>query len=471
MLVIVARLDPQSPEPLYRQLYRSLRQDILDGRLPAGTRLPPTRLLCAQLELSRNTVIGAIDQLQQEGFVRCRVGAGTFVTEAGPPRLPVEAARLSDWGETCLKAAANSRANPFHADAFCPALPGVDDFPFDQWTRILGRVARHHGGLVGYSHANGLAGLRQAVAAYLRTARGVACTEEQVFITTGAQAGLSGAARLLLDPGEPAWLEEPHYLGARGALLAAGARLVPVPVDEEGLDVAAGARRQPSPRLIYVSPSHQFPLGVPMSLARRTALLELAGRVRAWVLEDDYDSEFRYTGKPLASLQGLDHNGRVLYVGTFSKIMFPALRLGYVVVPATLVDVFAAERQVACKQLPLLEQAALAAFIQEGLLARHLRKMRQLYDERRGALVEALGATSLRAGPCDTGISLVGWLPDGCDDRAVSAACERAGLEANPVSAYRLEPGPPGLLLGFGVAPEPALRAGVRKLQEVLCAF
>lgn len=466
--MIVAHLDPDSPEPLYQQLYRSLRQDILEGRLPAGTRLPPTRLLCRQLDVSRNTVIGAIDQLQAEGFVRSKVGAGTYVTGSGAPLLPVEAARLSDWGETCLKAAARSQANPYHADAFCPALPAVDDFPFDLWARTLGRVARRPGGLVGYSHGTGYAGLRSAVAAYLRSARGVACSEEQVFITSGAQAGLAGAARLLLNPGEPAWIEEPHYLGARGAFLSAGAELVPVPVDAEGLDVARGAELCPAPRLIYVSPSHQFPVGVAMSLARRTALLELAARRRSWVLEDDYDSEFRYVGKPLASLQGLDRNGRVIYVGTFSKIMFPGLRLGYLVVPATLVDVFAAERQVCTRQLPLLEQAALASFLEEGHLGRHLRRMRQLYDERRAVLVECLRSLPLELGPCDTGISLVGWLPPGRDDAAVSRACQEAGLEVNPISAYRLSPGRHGLLLGFGVASQAQLREGAAKLARVL---
>jgi GntR family transcriptional regulator / MocR family aminotransferase len=295
-----------------------------------------------------------------------------------------------------------------------------------------------------------------------------------VIVVAGSQQALDLTARLLLDEGDAAWIEDPGYLGARGALLGAGASLVPVPVDGEGLDVQAGQARNPEARLIYVSPSHQYPYGVTMSLPRRLALLESASRAGAWVLEDDYDSEYRYAGRPLAALQGLDGEGRVIYLGTFSKVLFPALRLGYMVVPPDLVDGFVAARALVDRHSPTLDQAALADFIADGHFARHIRRMRALYAERQAILVEA--ATHGLAGVLDVstaeaGMHLVGWLPPGVDDVEASRQAAAHGVEAPPLSLYSLEPPRHGgLLLGYTAVGEKEIRDGVQRLAKALRA-
>ena len=274
--------------------------------------------------------------------------------------------------------------------AFRPGMPAFDGFPFEEWSRYVARRWRNPAtDLLGYGDAAGYRPLREAIARHLAVARGVRCDAGQVVIVAGSQQALDLAARVLLDPGDAVWIEEPGYLGARAALAAAGAKLVPVPVDAEGLDVAAGVALQRAAAMAYVSPSHQYPLGVTMSLSRRLALLEWARAAGAWVLEDDYDSEYRYAGRPLAALQGLDGDGRVIYLGTFSKVMLPSLRLGYLVLPPDLVDAFVAARAIADRHSPSVEQAALADFIVDGQLDRHIRRMRMLYAERQAALVDA----------------------------------------------------------------------------------
>jgi len=310
------------------------------------------------------------------------------------------------------------------------------------------------------------------ISAYLGATRAVRCTWEQVIVVSGSQQALDLAARVLLDPGDAAWVEDPGYAGARGALLGAGARLVPVPVDGDGLDVAAGAQLGAGARLAYVSPSHQYPLGVTMSLSRRLALLGWASRSGAWVLEDDYDSEYRYTGRPLEALQGLDPEGCVIYLGTFSKVLFPALRLGYLVVPPELVDPFTAARELVDRQSPSVEQAVLAEFIAEGHFARHVRRMRVLYAERQATLVEAAarelsGALDVR--PAEAGMHLVGWLPGGTDDREASRRAAAEGVEATALSLHGIEPPQRrGLLLGYAAVGEEEIRAGVRRLAASL---
>jgi GntR family transcriptional regulator/MocR family aminotransferase len=326
--------------------------------------------------------------------------------------------------------------------------------------------------LLDYGEPAGYRPLREAIAAHLATARAVVCDAEQVVVVNGTQQAADLCARLLLDEGDAAWLEEPGYPGARAALRAAGARVVPVPVDGDGLDVAEGERRCPAARLCYVTPSHQYPLGVTLGLPRRLALLEWAARSGAWVIEDDYDSEFRYSGRPLASLQGLDRAGRVVYVGTFSKVLAPALRLAYLVVPPGLAAGFAAARAAADGGSPLLPQAILADFVAEGGLARHVRRMRALYAERQAALVAAVRRElrgRLEAAPAAAGQHLVGWLPEGADDRVAARRAAAAGLGPPPLSAYRLEPGGRGgLLLGYAGVPPGRLRDGVRRLAAAL---
>ncbi|MBO0816719.1 MAG: PLP-dependent aminotransferase family protein, partial [Actinobacteria bacterium] len=336
-----------------------------------------------------------------------------------------------------------------------------------------GRARRSADSLLRYQHPAGYVPLREAIAAYVGLARGVRCTPEQVLVVAGAQAGLSLAARLLLDPGDEAWLEDPGYYGARGAIIAAGAVPVPVPVDGSGLDLAAGQRRAPRARIAYVTPSHQFPLGVTMSLPRRLALLEWAREADAYVVEDDYDSEYRYQGDPLPSLQGLDPGGRVVYVGSFSKVLFPALRVGYVIVPGELADAFAAGHRFAAIHVPSLEQAALTDFISDGHLARHIRRMRALYAAREAALAEAIERElggMLSVTPPHAGLHLIGWLPDGTSDELAAARAAAHGVDAQPLSAHALRPGRPGLLLGHAATPEPEIIAGVRRLAASLPA-
>ncbi len=483
-------LDGTTGVPLHRQVYDGLRGAILAGRLVAGTRLPSTRALATELRVSRNSVLTAFDQLLAEGYLEGRVGSGTFVARALPDDLlrahpataialrPAAAGRpISRRGAALAAATAIPPAidwpDGMEQRAFRVGSPAFDAFPHDVWARILARRARRSlPRLLAYQDPAGHRPLREALAAYLGAARGVRCTAEQVIIVAGSQGALDLAARVLLDPGDPVWIEDPGYLGARGALLGAGARLVPVPTDGEGLRVADGVARCPGARLAFVTPSHQFPTGATMSLARRLALLEWAGRAGAWILEDDYDSEFRYAGRPLAALQGLDGEGRVVYLGTFSKTLFPALRLGYLVVPPDLVETFVAARLFAGMHTAALEQAALADFIVEGHFARHIRRMRALYAERGAALVAALGRDLpglLDVRTPEAGMQLLARLPDGVDDRAAAHRAAAHGVDVWPLSIHHLEPaGRGGLLLGYAAVNEGELRDGVRRLATAL---
>ena len=325
-----------------------------------------------------------------------------------------------------------------------------------------------------YGDAAGYRPLREAIAAYVRAARAVRCDAEQVIIVSGSQQGIDLTARLLLDSGDQAWVEEPGYPTGRAVFAAAGVRLCPVPVDSEGLDVRAGASRAAGAKLVYVTPSHQFPLGMTMTLPRRLALLEWARRTGAWVLEDDHNSEYRYTSRPLAALQGLDAAGQVIYLGTFSKVLFPALRLGYLIVPPRLVDAFLAARTIMDRHPPTAPQAALADFIADGHFARHVRRSRALYAERQGVLVAAARAIAgtLDVGPAEAGMHLVGRLGGECDDRNVAIAARACGVEVSPLSAYHFRPGGRGgLLLGYAAYTERDIREGVQRLARALGAL
>ncbi|MDQ6692930.1 MAG: PLP-dependent aminotransferase family protein, partial [Chloroflexota bacterium] len=430
-------LEPTLPLPIYRQLYDQLRQAILTGRLKGGTRLPSTRLFADELGVARNTVLNAFEQLLAEGYLYSRIGAGTYVATVLPEELlnaepPSDQAghalrtgrRLSQRGRQLAAAAVEPYLPAERFPAFKLGMPALDSFPFKLWGQLWaarwGSTPRE---LLTYGEAAGYRELREAIAGYLRSARAVRCEADQVIIVAGTQQGMDLAARLLLDEGDEAWIEDPGYLGAWGALASAGARPCPVPVDSEGLNVEAGMASCPGARLAYVSPSHQHPLGVTMSLRRRLALLDWASRNGAWIIEDDYDSEYRYSGRPLATLQGLDRDGRVIYIGTFSKVLFPGLRLAYLVVPPDMVDPFVAARTYADRASPLQEQAVLADFIQDGHFARHIRRMRELYGERQGLLVETVKvqmAGLLDVTPSPAGMHLVGWLPEGSDDLEAS---------------------------------------------------
>ncbi len=355
--------------------------------------------------------------------------------------------------------------------SFAPGYPAEDQFPWPPLTEIAQELLTGaDGSVLQYGPTRGYRPLREATLDMMRT-RGITSDIDRVVITTGSQQGLDLVARVLLDPGDKVWLEDPGYHGARGAFTAAGGTIVPVPVDQDGLDVMAGRALAPDARLAFVTPSRQLPLGATMSLTRRLALLEWASTSRAAIFEDDYDSEFRYASRPLPALQGLDRAGCVLYAGTFSKVTFPSMRLGYLVVPPSLVDMFGAARHFADFHSPFLEQAVMTDFIVEGHFERHIRRMRAIYHERQVLLVnlarERLGGL-LDVRPADAGMTVVGWLGSGLDDVVTARAAERAGLHVLPVSPLAVRPLPPALLLGYAGVRDDEIREGVNRLAIVL---
>jgi GntR family transcriptional regulator/MocR family aminotransferase len=487
--LLALTLDPQSSISLYQQLYDGLRSAILTGRLTAGTRLPATRMLASELGISRTTVVTALEQLQTEGYLEARVGSGTYVAHVLPEELLhadktlPQAARqtrtpraLSLRAQLLARTSLKNLPRPGRVRAFQAGLPALDEIPFDVWSRLAVRYYHHPPReLLSYGDAAGYRPLREAIATYLNTSRAVRCTPEQVLIVAGTQQALKIVAYLLLEPQDAVWMEEPGYTKARDAFVAAGVNIIPVPVDQEGLDVANGQALCPDARLVYVSPSHQYPLGVVMSLARRLALLEWAHQAGAWILEDDYDSEYRYRGRPLSSLQGLDTREQVIYMGTFSKVLFPALRLGYMVVPPDLVDTFVAARALFDRHSPQIEQAILADFIAEGHFVRHIRRMRILYEHRQQVLLEAAQqelAGLLAVSAHEAGMHLVGWLPSGLDDRAISRSAALHGVDVQPLSAF--SPGNtvgPGLLLGYTCFSDDEIREGACQLARALQGF
>jgi GntR family transcriptional regulator/MocR family aminotransferase len=495
---LLVPLDLEAAEPLHRQIYEGVRAGILAGRFAANARLPSTRVLASELGVARNTVVLAFEQLAAEGYLGARRGGGTRVRAAVPDSLisvhaPRRAPRVVR--ETLRPANESVRANlparfaqlvarnpeiGVRRDGaivpFALGMPAIDAFPFELWARLTARRWRSGAVFLGSAATAGDEALRTAIAAYVTSSRGARCTPEQVFIVSGAQQALDLSARVLLEPGDPVWMEDPGYAGARAALAGAGARVIDVPVDGEGMDVSTGEREAPDARLAYVTPSHQYPLGTVMSASRRLSLLNWARRVNGWVLEDDYDSEFRYAGRPIPSLQGLDAErggaARVLYIGTFSKTLAPALRLGYLIVPDELVDVFRVARAIAGGHAPTLEQGVLADFIGEGHYMRHVRRVRALCAERQQVLLEAARAEiddAMQLAPDAAGLHVVGWLAPGAKDAEVAEAAVRAGVDATPLSAYSSAPPHRGaLLLGYAAFDEKEIRAGVRKLARVL---
>jgi GntR family transcriptional regulator/MocR family aminotransferase len=429
-------------------------------------------------------VLDAYAQLLAEGYVEGHAGSGTYVTRTLPDMVlqlqtttsvvhAPQARHPSRRGRLLATTPVSISRDSGPPPAFRPGIPAFDVFPFDIWARLMTRHWRQPPPeLLSYGDPAGYPPLRKAIAEYLGAARGVRCTPEQIIVVAGSQQGLDLATRVLLDVGDRAWIEDPGYIGARGAIQSAGAELVPVPVDQEGLDVAQAVSRCATARLVYITPSHQFPLGVTMSLPRRLALLEWAHRAGAWVLEDDYDSEYRYTGRPLPALQGLDTENRTVYLGTLSKTLFPSLRLGYMVVPADLADAFIATKALTDRHAPSVEQAVLADFITEGHFARHIRRTRILYAERQAALVEAAARHLqglLEISPAEAGMHLVGWLPEGMSDTQASRRAASAGLDTPALSSYALEPlSRGGLLLGYAAVDENEIRQGIHRLSAAL---
>jgi GntR family transcriptional regulator / MocR family aminotransferase len=475
-------LERASPVPLYKQLYEAIRQAILSGTLNKGLRLPSTRLLAAELKVSRNIVVIAFEQLLAEGYIQSRTGAGTYVTKTLPDEVLQVQSRsgagsrtLSERGRTIRKLA------PFVAPPdpklryapFRYGLPALDHLPLELWGRLLARYCRKASAEIAvHGDPAGLRRLREAVASYAGVARGVRCHADQVLIVNGSQQAIDIAARVLADPGDVAIIEDPGYVGARSALQAAGIKLVPLKVGKEGLRVDLLAKKNLKAKLVYVTPSHQFPLGVVLSLANRLELLEWAAQNGAWILEDDFDSEYRYESKPIPALQGLDRNGRVIYFATFSKVLFPSLRLGYLIVPDDLLDSVVAARWISDRCSPLVEQSALADFISEGHFASHIRRMRALYMERRSVMIDTIREETgdlLETWDTEAGMHTIAWLPEDLEDTRVAAEAAAAGLNVGPVSDFALRPlSRGGLLLGYAAFSPAAIRKGVRELASVL---
>lgn len=482
---LFVELDETEEVPLYRQLYEGIREAVLSGRLAPGTRIPSTRDLSEHLDVSRTTVLTAVNRLVAEGFLETKVGAGTRVHPDIRPEgggLTVGAAGreaegspgLSERGRRLARLDSPSPGQREAPKPFQPGIPAIDRFPGEEWSRVVGRVWREAGHReLTYGDPGGEAALREAVAGHLRAARGFQCTAEQVLVTSGTQQGLDLAARLLVDSGDTAWMEEPGYAGGRSSLQSAGADVRPIPVDEDGLRVSEGWRRAPEAALASVTPSHQMPLGVRMSLPRRLELLEWAAERGAWILEDDYDSEFRFEGRPLLPLRGIDRTDRVLYFGSFSKTMFPGLRLGFIVLPEVLVEPFRRFRATVDQHPPTVPQLATAEFIDAGGFARHLSRMRSLYRKRheivRDELETELGDAVNVAGTA-TGLHLVVHLPEGVDDRAVCRRAGDRGLDVLSLSSFYRDPERerPGLVLGFGAYNRRALEKGVQRLAETM---
>jgi GntR family transcriptional regulator / MocR family aminotransferase len=472
---LLIHVEPNARATLQEQIYDGIRRAILTGLARPGARLPSSRELAADLGVCRATSLLAVEKLIAEGYVVTRPGAGAYVAPDLPDDLPRVRGGLRQLNarhpplSARATALAGRRARTWRLPGgprpFRVGTPAVDLLPINLWSQLTAR--RQRSASPSQFDYGEWPPLREAIAAHLRSARGTQCSAEQVLIVAGAQSGLDLMARLLLDPGDAVWMEEPGYPGAQSALIAAGARLVPVPVDEHGLDVEAGIQRARDARLAYVTPSHQFPLGVVMSLPRRLALLRWASAAEAWVVEDDYDSEFRHGTRPVPCLHGMDVDNRVIYVGTFSKSLFPSLRLGFVIVPLDLRDRLVAARRALEFQPPPLNQAVLADFMADGHYERHLRRMRAAYRERLDAMVSAATrfcGGALRVRPVLTGLHAVADLEEGDDERVAREASAR-GVEAMPLSMYAsVAPGANGLLLGFApIRPEDA-PDGMRRL-------
>jgi GntR family transcriptional regulator/MocR family aminotransferase len=466
----------------WRWLDAGLRASILEGRLHPGTRLPSTRDLAHQYSLSRGTIVSAFEQLKSEGYLEGSVGSGTYVART----LPDDLLQVARAARTHAAARGHPRRRLSHyaarvapfpvlelrpSRAFRPNLPALDLFPTTAWAQLTARRLRRASTslLLGCSPM-GYGPLRTAVAGYLSSSRGVKCVPDQIAIVSGVQEGLDLAARLLLDPGDRVGLEDPGYAGAAAVFEAVGARIESLRIDPEGMLVPGSGARDL--RLVYVTPAHQFPLGVSMSLRRRLELLEWARRSDALVFEDDYDSEYRYSGRPVPALQGLDGLGQVLFAGSFNKVLFPSLRLGYLVVPQDLVDCFAAARSMTSRHPPVLEQAVLCDFIADGHFGRHLRRMRQVYAERVSVLLEGARrrlAGLLEIAGVEAGLQTAGWLGAGIDGESAAAAAAARGVEVTPLSRYsRGGLAREGLQLGFAAVDTSEIERGVRELAIAL---
>ena len=482
------RLDRKAREPLHQQLYRQIRDELIAGHFNHNSsRLPSSRALATDLGIARLTVKLAFEKLHAEGYLQAKTGSGTFVADPLPETFlrsntPVpepqkeRPARLSHRVTSLPDQRSGHQLDYGIAGApgvsFVPALAALDEFPITVWERLRAKVLAAKGAhLLQYASSRGDGDLRKAIAAYLCDHRGARCYPDQLIITAGTQQAMMISAMALLNPGDVAWIEDPGFYQARRAFGFAGAKVVPRPIDREGI-VLARPPRQQSPKLIYVTPSHQFPFGMTMSLARRTALIDFAHTRDAYVFEDDHNSEFRYTGPPLPCLQGLDNSGRVIYAGTLSKILYPSLRLGYLLAPEQLVEPMIKIRAVMDQHSPAIDQATLARFISEGYFLSHIRRMRKLYSERRDFFIEQfrnlLGAYFRLEIP-EAGLHFVAWLRRKDELPAIMRACHEIGIRPTPLSSCFMKADTdPALTFGFAAWSKAQIREGLAKFAAAL---
>jgi GntR family transcriptional regulator/MocR family aminotransferase len=485
----MVRLDRTAAEPLHHQLYRQIRDELRSGNFShSSSRLPSSRALAADLGISRVTVNLAFSELREEGYLVAKTGSGTFVADPLPDSfLSADQERVSPQmaQETRLSDRVNKipdrrvgqqfdlgPTNAAPGVLLASGIPAVDEFPLANWERLRAQVlAKKGANLLRYGSNRGDADLREAVAAYLCDFRGAHCHPDQILIVAGMQQAMLISALAVLDPGDGAWIEDPGFHQARKVFALAGATIVARPVDAEGI-VIDGARRRRRPKIIYVTPSHQFPLGVTMSLKRRKALLEFAQTSGAYILEDDYNAEFRFSGPPLPCLQGLDRSGRVIYAGTMSKILYPSLRLGYLLVPAPLADAVAKLRTVMDQHSPTIDQATLARFIAEGFYLSHVRRMRKIYSERREIFVEQFNkllGDRFTLDIADAGLHALAWFRSEKDLPLLQRAGPKLGVKISPLSFFCIDAKlPPALVLGFAAWSPAQIRDGLVRLARAL---
>jgi GntR family transcriptional regulator / MocR family aminotransferase len=485
----MVRLDRTASEPLHRQLFRQIRDELRSGNFsPSSSRLPSSRALAADLGISRLTVNQAFYELEAEGYLVAKAGSGTFVADALPDAY-LSADEAGSSPEIAQETRVSGRVNkipdqragqqfdlgPTGAGPgvlLQSGIPAVDEFPIAIWERLRAQLlAKKGANLLRYGSNRGDADLRKAVAAYLCDFRGAHCNPDQILIVAGMQQAMLISAMAVSDPGDDAWIEDPGFHQARRVFALAGVTTVPRPVDAEGIVIHGAPRRRP-PKIIYVTPSHQFPLGVTMSLKRRKALLDFAQTRGAYILEDDYNAEFRFTGPPLPCLQGLDRGGRVIYAGTMSKILYPSLRLGYLLVPAPLTDAVAKLRTAMDQHSPTIDQATLARFIAEGFYLSHVRRMRKIYSERREIFIEQFNKLlgdrfTLQMG--EAGLHALAWFHSEKDLPVLQRAAPTLGVKISPLSFFCIAAKlPPALVLGFAAWSPAQIREGLGRLARAL---
>ncbi|NVO57710.1 PLP-dependent aminotransferase family protein [Rhodobacteraceae bacterium B1Z28] len=476
------RINRAAPVPIYRQLDSALRRLILDGTLRPAQKLPSTRDLALGLGVSRITVKSVYEQLVAEGYVEARTGAGTFVSheldlktapENQRPRRRIKSSGVEISGRARTIMSSRATARHGETDPFRPGVPALDLFPVKTWNRYLAEaMACDERRNLSYGSVTGSAALRASIARHLTDARSMQVDPDQIVITSGAQQAFVLISFVLLNQGDTVWYENPGHIAGRDVMQAMGAKIAPVPIDNEGLDLDHAISRHPRPTIIFTTPSHQQPLGTTMSLTRRLALLNYAQENGAWIIEDDYDSEFRYRGRPLPALSALDTERRVFYVGTFSKSLFASVRIGYIVLPPGLTDTFAKARNLLGQSSSAVVEHTLARFMDDGCFVEHIRRMRRIYRDRRDTLFQCLKqdcADHVDVQPTDAGMHMLAWLRGGLDDQVAHSALLEAGIDSLPLSVYATEAiADPALVLGFSGVSENRIPKLVKRLSETL---